>query len=332
MKKECCLFDTDLNGHRHGYLEYLAGEFRDRSPRRVIGKTIRNWLTLVRTPDLILVSGDSYVIFAGTVGFVRRLLGKRTSAIYIAPHHLHRGQGVVSAIKGSLLLLAKKSGILHGYAIIPFDLEPRSESLCEGWIYDIQFCTSNSIDHGDFPESESSLRVWFDLQSENSRRVIVYLGFLWRVRGADQLMEMAGRLVSDSGWALLVAGKTDATMEKVVATIQNDKIKIHDSFLSEKMFDECLNRSDLVWCYFPHAYNQSSGIFCNSFIANKMVVVRKGGFLDRFGRRHLAMTEVPPDSTLSLPPDAVVLQGFNSAATLRKIREFNHLNLQKALR
>ncbi len=332
MRKECCLFDIDLNGHRHGYFEYLATELPDSSPRRVIGKDIKNWLTLVKTPDVILVGADYYVIFAGTVGFVRRLLGKRTNAIYIAPHNLDRRRGIVSAIKGAILQFAKKSRFLDGYSITPFDLEPQLESLCKGWIYDIQFCATNTIVCEGFSETESDLRTWFDLQAGNSRRVILQLGFLRSSRGADHLLNLAGCLSPSSSWVILMCGKMDAEIKAAASLIRSDAVKIHDAFLSEKMFEECLNRSDLVWCYFPPNYNQSSGIFCNAFIANKPVVVRLGGFLDLFGRNHLAMTEVPPDSTLSLPPDAVILKGVDTSVSLGRIRELNHRTLQKALR
>jgi hypothetical protein len=334
MQYDLLLFDTDLGGHRHGYMEYLAGEFPIPVPKKLIGKNLNNWLQLVKSPQVILVSADYYVIFAGTVGFVRRLLGKRSSAIYIAAHNLNAKKGVVASIKGTLLRLARTFKILNGYAITPFDVLPDLlPPLCTGWIYDIQFCASNSIASSQPLESETFLQTWFNEQNATSGKTIVQLGYLWQSRGAGQLLKIGTGLASDSGWSVLLAGKMDDEIRSLGSKVGRGNILIHDSFLSEEMFDECLKKADLIWCYFPPEYDQSSGVFCNAFTSGKPVVVRGGSILERFGLTHLAMETVPPDPVLRLPLDAIILQGpHDPLATLAKIRNTNHQTLQGALR
>lgn len=334
MRDELFLFDTDLGGHRHGYLEYLAGEILDSCSRTLIGKNARNWIQLVRVPEVILVSADYYTVFAGSVGLARRLLGKRTTAIYIAAHNLSSHKGAVAAIKGLILRISRGLGSLDGYAITPFNVFPAIlPQLCRGWIYDIQFCAANSITPNQIPDSETSLRQWLDEQNAGHSKIIIQLGYLWQSRGADQLLRMAAMLPSDSPWSVLMAGKTDDSIRSLVSqNISNPSILIHDCFLSEEMFNECLRKADLVWCYFPVEYDQSSGVFCNAFIASKPVIVRRGSALERFGKLHLAMMPLDPDADLPLPPDAVILQGpADTSAILATIRKTNRQTLEEAV-
>ncbi len=332
MKRKLRLFDTDLAGHRHGYMEYLAGEFPDMEVERVVGKGMRSWLSLVFSPEVILISGDYYVIFAASVGFARRLLGKKTVSVYIAPHLLHAGNGAVYGAKGILFTLAHRLRALDGYAITPFDLVPALRRMCRGWIYDIQFCAANTITEKTFPAGEQELLGWIGRKHAENIPIVVQLGFLWVARGSGRLLETDPEALRASGWAILMAGMMEEKMKALTSGAEgNPSIMLYDSSLSEETFTECLKQADILWCYYPPHYDQNSGLFCNALIHGKRTIVRKGSYVDRFGRSHFQLSPVPAGGGPPLPDDAVILDAGAAAESLDRIRAYNHTTLRQAV-
>lgn len=331
MTRTFRLFDTDLVGHRHGYMDYLAGEFADKNPELIVGKSIGSWLALVAASEIILISADYYTVFAWSIGFARRLLWKKTTAIYIAPHNLHAERGAIPAIKGTLLKLAKRFGIINGYAITPFDLEPRLHHMCRGWIYDIQFCAANSIPAETSAEAEQSLLTWMDEKHSEGMTVVVQLGYLWLARGSATLLQLADEDLARCNWAILMAGKMEEKMKSFVTPIPQTCLKLYDGLVSEEAFSKCLDKADLIWCYYPPHYDQSSGLFCNALMHGKQVIVRKDSYVDRFGRAHCGMIPVAPTQPLPIPADALILQACEPEDALRQVRDHNRRTIHRAV-
>lgn len=303
------LFDQDPRGHRRGYLTFIAATFEEMAPEILFGKNRKAWLRLVGAEHTFLSSADHYTIFAVSIGICRKLLGKRTAALFIAAECLGYQSGIISGLKRSLLRFAKTIGCLQAATITPFDLSPALAALSHSWVYDLQFLAPNlDID----PTPTILERPFIDqcrAETLGGSSLVMLLGNLGIFRGFGDFIRSASQLApTETNLTFVAAGNPDLAAKKLLSECCCSTLLSLPQRIGSAGFDELLQLADLIWCYFPPDYDYNSGVFCNAVRNDKPVLIRRNSLLHRLGVEHVKMTSAgwpgkpfPEDSVLLSP-------------------------------
>jgi hypothetical protein len=303
------LFDQDQRGHRLGYLTFIAAIFEERAPEILFGKNCKAWLRLVKSDHAFLSSADHYTIFAVSIGIFRKLLGKRTAALFIAAECLGYKSGVVSRLKRTFLCFSKTIGCLQAVTITPFDFSPTLAALSRAWVYDLQFFAPNlDID----PTPATTERPFIEqcrAETLGGLSLVMLLGNLGSLRGLGNFIQSASESHSiGAKLTFVAAGHPDPAAKKLLSESCGPKLISLPQRIGTAGFDELFKLADLIWCYFPPNYDYNSGIFCNAVRNEKPVLIRKNSLLHDLGVNHVKMTSAgwpgkpfPEDSVLLTP-------------------------------
>jgi hypothetical protein len=305
------LFDQDSRGHRLGYLTFVASTFEKMNPEVLFGKSPITWLRLVGADHAFLSSADHYTVFAVSVGICRKLLGKQTSALFIAAERLGYHSSIISGLKRWLLCFSKTTGCLHAATITPLDLSPALTDLCQSWIYDLQFLAPNlGINHAPTIPERPFIEQCRAKTLKGSSLVLL-LGNLGVTRGLGDFIRTASENpTNETHLTFVAAGNADLQAQKLLSVSCGPEMLAFPQGLGSAGFDELFNLADLIWCYFSPDYDQNSGIFCNAVRNAKPVLIRKNSLLYHLGIDHVKMNSIgwpgkpfPEDSVILSPSD-----------------------------
>lgn len=220
---------------------------------------------------------------ASLAACLRSLVGQKTIGFLFRPGDCFIKRSFKSLFRRTLFRFVSRLRDVHILSIFPFAVSPEFSSVATNWIYDPQLWDLHYLC---VPGIQNGAPMQTQFQKLGDQRLLVVaIGNQDRRKGFDYLADLWVSSPELRASHLFVACGRVSDRSKPAAR----QFEEAGGVLLDRRIDDaelfCLYRiADLVWsCYAPD-YNQSSGIHGRAVQLGVPVTVRKGSYLDAFGK------------------------------------------------
>lgn len=272
------LFSRSRTGHRGAYEDFAQRSFG--------GDIVRGGVRLSERSALFFLMVEEGSLRYVAVAFLRALAGRRTVGLLFRPGPALAAGGGRMWLKRVFLKLLKAMPAVRTLSIIPASIDPRIDTITDGWIYDFQLWDMTPEDHAAFailragkapcdPGGESLHRRI--VETAQGRPVLLALGMQSRSKGFVHLARLAPQVVAQ-GWQIVVVGRVDPALSAEKARLVEAGALIEDRFVTDPEIVAAYAAAGAVWCCYDPSYDQASGILGRAIQFGVPVVVREGSF------------------------------------------------------
>lgn len=290
------LYSPTLAGHRGAFVDFASGLLGgERAGASRIARDAR--------PALFLMIEDDFRRFVG-ISLWRSLLGRRTVGFLFRPLPALDGASLRLRFKRTLLRVLRRISAIRVLTIIPAELEPRINTLADGWIYDLQLWDIGAAERGLFTRlrgGEAVPGVAGDIYARikaraGHRKVLVALGVQTRGKGFSTLADLAD-MPGVSDWLIVALGKVSADQASAKARLEAAGHMVEDRFVDDDELVAAYAAASTVWCLYDPSYDQASGILGRALQLGIPPIVRSGSLSHKLcsaeGVAHLAAQDAP---------------------------------------
>ena len=273
------LYFRALSGHRANYVRILGCYFDHILEDRNL--SVLNRLDkLIRPSRLVFgMVDDGYLQFF-LVSMLRLFLFKDTAGFFVRPQTCFNNT-VISKVKFFMFWLLCKIPKIHIYSLMPHNLYPELEYVCNDFIYDPELWHLHGKSDISIADQDFSLP---DLNSGEGPTILL-CGSIATHKGIKDLREILcnGHLL-DIGYRVIIAGKTPEHEPSKIIRCELESLGCIsiDRYISDSELDYLYEIADYIWCSYDHQYDQASGIFGTAIQKGKMPIVRAGSLISRF--------------------------------------------------
>jgi hypothetical protein len=280
-------YSRNFSGHRKSYYELLSNELNGELTSLRIG-------VFSKKTQFFLMIEDSFFLFL-FVGIIRAMFGLKTIGLLFRVKNCLEPTYFNAYIKKLCLKFIKPIKNIHTLSLLPFEIDERAESVCDGWIYDPQFWdlktsdlklyekfSKNNVDRFDTISEQgfSDIVGLFKLNKSKVEHSIVSIGEQTRIKGFERLMDLFDSdLTFFSRFDFCYGGRVERELNNKLNKQRNMRFQGLNKRLSDDEIIIFYAFADFIWCSYTEDYDQASGIFGRALQFNKTVIIRKNSYL-----------------------------------------------------
>lgn len=278
-KQTIGLYTASLSGHRSSYLIFLSTLFPS---KRVYKKKV-----LFRKDPVLFMMVEESFCFYFCASILRALMGRRTVGLLFRPKPVLEGKGLKLILKKYSLYVLKIIGNVRTLTIVPFYLNPKFNTIADGWIYDFQLWDLSQSDLKAFKKYQTGEdNNTFGEEVSRERKglpVLVAIGRQDLAKGFDLFVDSA--ISNNKNVQFIFGGKVAESEKSLISPFIHTGGIASDRFISDDEVLQLYAIGSAAWCVYSSEYDQASGILGRAVQLGVPVIVREHSLMHEFCKR-----------------------------------------------
>jgi len=229
---------------------------------------------------IIYIDGDYQHLYFSPLIILRAILGQENIVFSIRTEFLFF-PGIKHKIKRIIFKIMRKIPNIKTISIHKNKDNKKFDNYINEYIYDIQYWDLNYFDIKYKKPKEMD-------EFKSRKKIMVILGIFDKRKASNELVDLIKSNI-ELPFTFIFAGKVSQDNKKIIEQ-HKDCFIINRYIKNEEMF-YLYKIADIVYCYYSED-NRPSGIFGRAMQFKRYILVKKGGYLDRYHKEYKGLLPV----------------------------------------